>query len=147
MVKQVNVRNKQPGAQAIDPFELGRTNLAVLLLILQIIFLVVCLQLTLLKDFTDIAPYGKIKTLSFYDGVFPFRKVKLMMFFLWEKLNMPSVITGENIYRKSFVTFLVKVILKMNLLNLIRLTKMVKQNEIVAPYLIFLIYVIRVGFI
>ena len=48
--------------------------------------------------FTDIAPYGKIKTFSFYDGAFPFRKVKLMMFFLWEKLNVPSVITGENIY-------------------------------------------------
>ena len=96
--------------------------------------------------FTDIAPYGKIKTLSFYDGVFLFRKVKLMMFFLWEKLNVPSMITGENIYRKSFGTFLVKVILKMNLLNLIRLTKMVKQNEIVALYLIFLIYVIGVRF-
>ena len=97
--------------------------------------------------FTDITPYGKIKTLSFYDGAFLFRKVKLIMFFLWEKLNVPSVITGENIYRYSFGTFLVKVILKMNLLNLIRLTKMVKQNEIVALYLIFLIYVIRVGFI
>ena len=96
--------------------------------------------------FTDIAPYGKIKTLSFYDGVFPFRKVKLMMLFLWKKLNVPSVITGENIYGKSFGTFLVKVTLKMNLLNLIRLTKMVKQNEIVAQYLIYLIYVIRVGF-
>ena len=97
--------------------------------------------------FTDIATYSKIKTLGFYDGVFPFRKVKLMMFFLWKKLNMASVITEENIYRKSFGTFLVKVTLKMNLLNLIRLTKMVKQNEIVALYLIFLIYVIRVGFI
>ena len=61
--------------------------------------------------FTDIAPYGKIKTLSFHDGVFPFRKIKLMMFFLWEKLNVPSVITGENIYRKSFGTFLVKSLL------------------------------------
>ena len=61
--------------------------------------------------FTDIAPYGKIKTSSFYDGVFPLRKIKLMMFFPWKKLNVPSLITGENIYRKSFRTFLAKSLL------------------------------------
>ena len=50
LVKQVNFRNEQPEVQAICPFELGPTNLAVLVLILQIIFLVVCLHLMLLKD-------------------------------------------------------------------------------------------------
>ena len=63
--------------------------------------------------------------------------VFMMMFFLLEKLNMRSVITRENIYQKSFGSILFKVILKMNLFNLIRLTKMAKQNEVALLCLIW----------
>ena len=51
LVEGVNLRNKQLGVQVISPFELAHTDLAVLLLVLQIIFLAFCLQLMLLKDF------------------------------------------------------------------------------------------------
>ena len=59
------------------------------------------------------------------------------MFFLLEKLNVSAVIMGEKIYQKIFRTFLSKVLLNMNLLHLIRLTKMAQQNEFGALYLIW----------